>query len=114
VRELVDLQLLGFDLFVAAGELGKERRGQISQLCCVHFIELARQLHGLDAAIFAAISTYFFAIFSSQNADLRALIETLPRQSDNDRLKLLVAQLHAAIMSHTRADEAAFVKLSRT
>ena len=36
------------------------------------------------------------------------------RQPHDDRLKLLVAQLHATIMSHTSADEAAFVKLSRT
>ena len=98
-----------FDLFVAAGNLRKKRRGQISQLCCVHFIELARQLHGLNAAIFAAISTYFFALFFSQNTDLRALIETLPRQSHDDRLKLFVGERHATIMSHASADEAAFV-----
>src|SRR5260221_9480148 len=67
----------------------------------------------LDAAIFAAIEKYLSAIFFSQHPDLRALIEPFPRQSHDDRLKLLVAQRHATIMSHTSADEAAFVKLSR-
>ncbi len=79
------------ELCVAIGKFFEKRRGQISQLRCVHFIELTRQLHALDTAIFAAISTYFYALFPSQNTDLRALIESLPRQPHDDRLKLLVA-----------------------
>jgi hypothetical protein len=75
---LVDLQLLGFELCVAfgdqcrmcaafsiaLGELREEGRGQIPQFFCVHFIELARQLHGFDPAIFAAKSKYLYAYFS--------------------------------------------------
>src|SRR5258707_6353355 len=56
-------------------------------------------------------SPHFFFL---KHPDLGALIESFPRQPDHDRLKLLVAQRHATIMSCTSADEAAFVKPSRT
>jgi hypothetical protein len=60
VQELIDLQLLVFELFVAAGELRgptakfsialgelcDERRVQITQFFCVPFSKSARQHHG--------------------------------------------------------------------
>jgi hypothetical protein len=56
---------------------------------------------------------YATRLFYLQDADLRAFIEPLPRQSDNDGLQLLVRERHATIMSHAGADEAAFVEFSR-
>jgi hypothetical protein len=72
VRELLDLQLLVFDLFVAArqlritftelsialGQLREQRRAQITQLLCVHLRQLALQLHGSDAGIFSVSSKH--------------------------------------------------------
>ena len=51
--------------------------------------------------------------FLSQHTYFCALVEPLPRQSDNDRLQLLVRERHATIMSHTRSNKATFVELSR-
>jgi len=56
---------------------------------------------------------YATRLFYLQHADLRAFIEPLPRQSDNDGLQLLMRKRHATIMPHTGADEAAFVEFSR-
>src|ERR1700684_1457997 len=66
-----------------------------------------------DPATSVDVSTVCAVLFL-QHAYFCALVEPLPRQSHNDRLKLLVRERHATIMSHTRADEAAFVELSRT
>src|SRR3984885_15316589 len=51
--------------------------------------------------------------FFSQHTYFCALVEPLPRQPDDGRLQLLVRERHATIMSHTGADKAAFVELSR-
>ncbi len=56
---------------------------------------------------------YATRLFYLQHADFCAFIEPLSRQSDNDGLQLLVRERHATIMSHTGADEAAFVEFSR-
>ena len=84
VGKLVDLQLLGFEFLVAGGEqripqaqfsiafadlrfsLGELReqcRRQIPQCFCVHRCELARGLHGLNAATTLSVSTDFPALF---------------------------------------------------
>src|ERR1700722_3673670 len=66
-----------------------------------------------DPATFACFLIDCGAFFSSEHADLRALIESFPRKSDDDGLQLFVAQCHAEIMSDSGADEASFVKFPR-
>src|ERR1700722_4074901 len=66
-----------------------------------------------DPATFACVSIDCGAFFSSEHADLRALIKSFPRKAHDDGLQLFVAQCHAKIMSASGADEASFVKFPR-
>jgi len=60
-----------------------------------------------DAATSADDSTDVAASFCLNYLDFCAFVEPLPRQPEDDCLKLFVRERHASIFTRTRADEAA-------
>src|SRR5262249_34799964 len=112
--ELTELSVAFSELSLSLIELCGERRGQITQLLCVHLSPLTRQLHGPRCCHICRDSYTLRSTFFLQHADLRALIEPLPGQADHQRLQLFVRKRQTSLTRRTGAYKTPLVESSCT